>query len=143
MNTQTIADCMALSFANTPFLAVVQKLAGAGVQACAGDLIALSKTYYDAGDGSAGGAIPLTDAPSIAESFDKDRVAAAVTAIRRGEIGYTEFFRRIMQAGCARYVAFIGGRQAKHVRWKAISWSISRQTRVDWSRAGKSSRDPL
>ncbi len=31
MNAETIAECMQLSFANTPFPAVVQKLAGAGV----------------------------------------------------------------------------------------------------------------
>jgi len=114
MNTQTIADCMALSFANTPFPAVVHKLVGAGVQAYAADLIALRNTYYNAGEESVDEAIPLADAPSIAESFDKDRVAATVTAIQRGEIGYAEFLRRIMQAGCARYGVFIVGRKVMY-----------------------------
>jgi len=33
MNTDIIADCMAASFADTPFPAVIQRLAGAGVKA--------------------------------------------------------------------------------------------------------------
>lgn len=112
MNNQTIAECMALSFANTPFPAVVGKLAGAGVQAYAADLIALRKTYYDAANHSVDEPMPLTDAPPIAASFDEARVAATVSAIQRGEIGYAEFLRRIMQAGCARYSVFFGGRKA-------------------------------
>jgi uncharacterized protein YbcV (DUF1398 family) len=114
MNRQTIADCMALSFADTPFPAVVQKLAAAGVQAYAADLIALRKTYYDSGEESVDESMPLTGPPAIAASFDKERVAATVSAIQRCEIGYAEFLRRIMQAGCARYSVFFGGRKAMY-----------------------------
>ena len=49
MNTATLAECMKLSFADMPFPAVVQKLAGAGVRAYTADLIALRKTYYGEG----------------------------------------------------------------------------------------------
>jgi uncharacterized protein YbcV (DUF1398 family) len=114
MDTRTIADCMALSFANTPFPTVVQKLAGAGVQAYAADLIALRKTYYDAANESVDKAMPLTDAPVIAEAFDTQSVTETVAAIQRREIGYAEFLRRIMQAGCARYTVFFGGRKAMY-----------------------------
>ena len=37
MNTATIAECMTLSFADTPFPQVVQKLVGAGVKAYTAD----------------------------------------------------------------------------------------------------------
>jgi uncharacterized protein YbcV (DUF1398 family) len=35
-----------------------------------------------------------------------------VRAIQQRQIGYAEFLRRIMAAGCASYEVFIGGRQA-------------------------------
>jgi uncharacterized protein YbcV (DUF1398 family) len=114
MNTQTIAECMALSFADTPFPAVVAKLAGTGVTAYMADLIALRSTYYGAGNESIDEVMPLDDVPPLAADFDKDRVAAAVAMIQRGEIGYAEFLRRIMRAGCARYGVFFGGRKVMY-----------------------------
>jgi uncharacterized protein YbcV (DUF1398 family) len=114
MNTATIAECMKASFANTPFPIVVQKLAGAGVTNYTADLIALRKTYYDAGNDSADEPMPLTDVPAIAAQFDGDAVQASVEAIQRKEIGYADFLRRIMQAGCARYSVFFGGRRAMY-----------------------------
>ena len=114
MNTATIAECTQASFANTPFPVVVQKLAGAGVHAYTADLIALRKTYYDAGEQTVDEAMPLTDVPTIGACFDGDAVAASVKAIQRKEIGYTEFLRRIMQAGCARYIVFFDGRKAMY-----------------------------
>ena len=40
MNIETIAECLRLSFADTPFPVVVGKLAGAGVTAYTADLTA-------------------------------------------------------------------------------------------------------
>ncbi|HZL32259.1 MAG TPA: DUF1398 family protein [Pseudolabrys sp.] len=114
MNTATIAECMQLSFANTPFPAIVQKLAGAGVAAYTADLIALRNTYYDAGGESIDEAMPLTGAPAVAGMFDEAAVAATVKTIQRGEVGYAEFLRRIMAAGCASYRVFFGGRKAMY-----------------------------
>lgn len=114
MNTETIHECMKASFANTPFPATVQKLAGAGVTGYNADLIALRKTYYDRGAESIDEALPLTDVPAIAAQFDRDTVEATVKAIQRKEIGYAEFLRRIMQAGCVRYSVFFGGRKAMY-----------------------------
>jgi uncharacterized protein YbcV (DUF1398 family) len=114
MNTETIAECMKASFADTPFPAVVQKLAGAGVTAYTTDLIVLRNTYYDAGVDSVDEPMPLSDAPPIAATFDGDKVAATVKAIQRKEIGYAEFLRRIMTAGCASYRVFFGGRKAMY-----------------------------
>ena len=112
MNTETIAECMKASFANTPFPAVLQKLAGAGVTAYNADLIALRNTYYGAASASIDEALPLTDSPEIAARFDRAAVAATVKSVQRKEIGYADFLRQIMQAGCARYSVYIGGRVA-------------------------------
>lgn len=114
MNTETIEQCMAASFANTPFPQVVARLAGAGVTAYTADLVALRKTYYGAGHESHDEAMPLADGPAIAAAFDGEQVAATVKAIQHGEIGYAEFLRRIMAAGCAHYEVFFQGRKAMY-----------------------------
>jgi len=114
MNTDTIAECMSLSFADTPFPQVVQRLVGAGVNSYTADLIKLRNTYYD-GDGEAfDEPLPLKDGPAIAASFDGQAVMGSVKAIQHGEIGYAEFLRRIMRSGCSHYEVFIGGRKAMY-----------------------------
>jgi len=114
MNTDTIAECMSLSFADTPFPQIVGKLAAAGVNSYTADLVQLRNTYYGKGCESADEALPLTAGPGIAETFDKDSVAATIRAIQQGQIGYADFLRTIMAAGCARYEVFIGGRKVMY-----------------------------
>jgi uncharacterized protein YbcV (DUF1398 family) len=114
MNSEAITECMRLSFRDTPFPVVVEKLAGAGVTAYTADLIALRKTYYDAGVRSADEPIPLADGPAVGGNFDPDAVEASVRAIQQKKIGYAEFLRQIMGAGCARYSVFILGRKAMY-----------------------------
>jgi uncharacterized protein YbcV (DUF1398 family) len=114
MNTETVVECLKLSFADTPFPVVVGKLAGAGVHAYTADLIALRSTYYGLGTERMDEAVPLADSPAIPDAFDSAGVADSVHAIQRGEIGYAEFLRRIMRAGCASYRVFIGGRKAMY-----------------------------
>lgn len=114
MNTHILEECMKLSFADTPFPKVVARLAGAGVTAYTADLVRLRKTYYNAGSAAHDEAMPLHDAPAIAPDFDESAVAVTVKAIQRGEIGYAEFLRRIMAAGCAHYEVFIAGRKAMY-----------------------------
>lgn len=115
MNTATIAECMQASFADTPFPVVVQKLAGAGVVSYRADLTKLRNTYYDADAEAFDELMPLSGAPAIAAAFDPGRIAATVKAIQRKEIGYAEFLRQIMAAGCASYEVFFGGRKAVYV----------------------------
>jgi uncharacterized protein YbcV (DUF1398 family) len=115
MDTQTIADCMQASFADTPFPVVVQTLAGAGVRGYRADLLKLRNTYYDDGAGAIDEAMPLADAPAVAAHFDPNAVATTVKAIQQKQIGYAEFLRRIMQAGCASYSVFFDGRKAVYV----------------------------
>ena len=114
MDTQVLEQCMAASFANTPFPAVVARLAENGVTSYTADLMALRKTYYNSGSRSHDEAMPLADPPAIASAFDSERVAATVKAIQRSEIGYAEFLRRIMLAGCSHYAVFIAGRKAMY-----------------------------
>ena len=114
MNADTIEKCMAASFADTPFPLVVGDLMGAGVTAYTADLMALRKTYYGADRETHDEAMPLRDGPAIAPAFDAAAVAATVKTIQRGEIGYAEFLRRIMAAGCSHYEVFIQGRKAMY-----------------------------
>jgi uncharacterized protein YbcV (DUF1398 family) len=114
MNTETIRECMTASFADTPFPLVVQRLAGAGVTNYTADLIALRKTYYNGGAESVDEPLPLMQAPAIAATFDRDAVEKTVKAIQRKDIGYADFLRGIMQAGCARYSVFFVGRKAMY-----------------------------
>ena len=114
MNTETIAECMKLSFADTPFSKVVPRLASAGVASYTADLVKLRKTYYGAASEAFDKALPLDDGPAIALAFDPHAVAATVKAIQRGEIGYAEFLRRIMLSGCSHYEVFIAGRKAMY-----------------------------
>jgi uncharacterized protein YbcV (DUF1398 family) len=114
MNTQTLEQCMAASFADTPFPEVVRRLVGAGVQSYTADLVKLRNTYYGTDREAYDELLPLKDGPAIAPGFDSDRVAATVKAIQRGEIGYAEFLRRIMDAGCSHYEVFISGRKAMY-----------------------------
>jgi uncharacterized protein YbcV (DUF1398 family) len=114
MNTDTIAQCMQMSFADTPFPQVVARLAGAGVASYTADLVSLRKTYYGAGLEAHDEVMPLGESPAIAPAFDPQDVMASIKAIQRGELGYAEFLRRIMRAGCSRYEVFIGGRKAMY-----------------------------
>ena len=114
MNTETIQDCLRLSFADTPFPLVVRRLAGAGVRGYLADLIALRKTYHGADGAFVDETLPLAAPPPVAAGFDEAGVAAAVHAIQRQEIGYAEFLRRIMRAGCATYAVFFDGRKAMY-----------------------------
>jgi uncharacterized protein YbcV (DUF1398 family) len=109
MNTDTIVECMKLSFADAPFPQVLQRLVGAGVTSYNADLIKLRNTYYGSGGDAYDEVLPLRDSPEIAPAFDGAAVAASVKAIQRGEIGYAAFLQRIMGAGCSHYEVFIGG----------------------------------
>ncbi len=114
MNIQLVEQCMAASFADTPFPVVLGRLAEAGVTSYTADLVALRKTYYNSGSASHDEAMPLTDVPAIAPVFDSERVAATVKAIQRKDIGYAEFLRQIMAAGCSHYEVFFTGRKAMY-----------------------------
>ncbi|SRR5271170_4174422 len=115
MDKQIIDECMRDSFADKPFPQVVARLAGAGVRGYRADLIKLRNTYYDDGRDAHDHAMRFDDAPEISAGFEPEDVAKAVRAIQRQEIGYGEFLRRIMRAGCASYCVYFGGRKVVYV----------------------------
>lgn len=93
------------------FPAVVQMLVNAGVERYHADLVKNDKTYY-LPDGSyaivpthAVGALP-------AQRFLAEQVEAAVRASQQQQIGYREFCRRVVDAGCAGYWVSITGKRA-------------------------------
>ena len=112
MDTSVIDECSRLSFEGTPFPEIVKRLSAAGVRSYDADLVRLQKVYYGGDREAYGAALSLTAAPSVADDFDEERVVAPLRAIQRGEIGYAEFLRRIMRAGCSSYSVFIRGRKA-------------------------------
>ena len=115
MKLETISECTELSFVDTPFPIVAEKLAEAGVACYEADLIALRKTFYDDRADHWDQPLPLADAPDIPSGFDTAAVEASLRSIQQREIGYAEFLRKIMRAGCARYSVFLSGRRAMYV----------------------------
>lgn len=111
MDRTIIAACMSQSFADTPFPVVVGQLAAAGVRSYTADLVRMHSIYYGDGQEMEDKALPLATGPDVASAFDGGRVASAVQAIQRGEIGYAAFLQDIKAAGCANYSVYIAGRK--------------------------------
>lgn len=112
MDTNVIKECTALSLAEQiTFPEVVMKLAQAGVERYIADLVGRQKLSYGASGETHIGALAF-DGPEIPKAFDAAAVAATIKDIQQGRIKYSEFLRRIMEAGCSHYEVFITGRQA-------------------------------
>ena len=77
MKLETISESTELSFADTPFPIVAEKLAEAGVACYEADLIALRKTFYDDRADHWDQPLPLADAPDIPSGFDTAAVEAS------------------------------------------------------------------
>ena len=114
MDKSVIADCAKMSFANTPFPEVAKRLHGAGVRSYRVDLVRRQSVYYGGGSESYEHVLPLDGDAPIGDAFDAADVAASVRAIQQGQLGYAEFLRRIMRAGCASYCVFFGGRKVMY-----------------------------
>jgi uncharacterized protein YbcV (DUF1398 family) len=114
MDKSVIGDCTRMSFSDTPFPEVVKRLAGAGVRSYRADLVRRQSLYYGgAGDAYEHG-LPLEGEAPIGDEFVAADVATSVRAIQQGRIGYAEFLRRVMRAGCVSYSVFIAGRKAMY-----------------------------
>jgi uncharacterized protein YbcV (DUF1398 family) len=113
MNRTIIAECTHLNFAgNLPFPENARRLATAGVRSYDVDLVRLEKVHYGCDGETFATGMPLADVPAIAQEFSSAGVVAALRAVQGGEIDYPEFLRRIMRAGVARYIVYLGGRKA-------------------------------
>ena len=91
------------------FPEVVGALVGAGVERYHMDLVRCERTFYMP-DGTSE-PVPTHKSPQAAQDFSAPGVEAAVRAAQRGEVQYREFCRRIAQAGCVGYHAFIAGQR--------------------------------
>ena len=111
MDYAIIDDSAKLSFQDTPFPEVVRRLSQTGVRSYYADLIRLEKIYYGKGD-TYSHSLSLGDASPVADQFDEPGIKASIRAVQHGEIGYAEFLRQIMQAGCSAYMVFLQGRKA-------------------------------
>ncbi len=93
------------------FPEVVGKLAAAGIERYHADLQRHEKTYYmPDGRSELLRCAPVRETPAI--EFRPEQVGDAVRAIQGGRIGYQEFCRRIVRAGCVSYFVSLAGRRA-------------------------------
>ncbi len=95
----------------SPFPEIVARLIAAGVERYHADLVRSEKTYY-LPDGQTE-VVPChaVDVPA-ADGFHAADVEAAVRASQTRAIGYREFCRRVMRAGCVGYQVSLAGRRA-------------------------------
>ena len=93
------------------FPVIIGALSAAGVERYHADLVKHEKTYYTAaGQSFVVESRPCEEAPT--QVFHADQIEAAVRASQRQQIGYREFCRRVLQAGCAGYWVSITGQRA-------------------------------
>lgn len=93
------------------FPQVLGKLAEAGVEGYYADLRRAAKTYYLPSGESIDVPAHRLDVP-VAVAFDAVRVESAVRQSQRNEHTYSEFCRKIADAGCAGYIVSLPGRRA-------------------------------
>jgi len=123
LDSPVLQECTQGSFDGTmTFPEVVQRLGAIGVERYDVDLARLAKTTYGGSGESAEEALPLKDAPRIADDFSEAGVRDALALSQRREIGYPEFLRRIMAAGAVSYSVFLKGRRAIYFGRKGDFW---------------------
>jgi uncharacterized protein YbcV (DUF1398 family) len=110
-----IEECAARSHAGTiDFGSVVQKLTGCGVESYHADYRGAALTYYLPDGATHTVALQAPPLP-VADAFDQEAVHAAVRGAQRGEVLYSEFMRRTMDAGCVGYMVWIAGRHVQYL----------------------------
>lgn len=106
-----------------PFPDVVKALMEAGVERYHTDLVAAAKTYYMPDDSFE--TVRCSGAGTPATAFSADDVKAAVRSIQARQIGYLEFCRRIIAAGCVGYFVSLVGR-------RAVYYGRTNDSYVEW-----------
>jgi uncharacterized protein YbcV (DUF1398 family) len=113
MDNAVLHDCLTRALAGRiTFPETVGKMLEIGVERYTADLTRLEKMHYGSDGATHPEAIPLTDAPAVPAEFSNEGVQAAIEAVRRREIEYPEFLRRVMAAGTAGYSVYLNGRKA-------------------------------
>jgi uncharacterized protein YbcV (DUF1398 family) len=113
MDKNILHDCLHAALEDKmSFPETVEKMIQTGVERYHADLVLLEKTHY-AADGEVHiEKIPLRQARAIAREFSTDAVKAAIADIQQSRIDYTEFLRRIMDAGTTDYTVYLDGKKA-------------------------------
>ena len=93
------------------FPVVVADLIRVGIERYHADLVKHEKTYYTPRGESFVVASRAGDS-APAQAFVAEQIEAAVQASQRQQIGYREFCRRVLAAGCAGYWVSITGKRA-------------------------------
>jgi uncharacterized protein YbcV (DUF1398 family) len=105
--TQSGSEDGSLSFPQ-----VVGMLLGVGVSSYHKDFLRSEITYYLQDGSSHVSKLPLPNEP-VAPHFDAGAVAAAVKAAQGG-LPFPQFLRRILQAGCTGYTAYLQGERVSY-----------------------------
>lgn len=90
---------------------IIGQLMGVGVERYHADLCRAEKTYFlPSGESHVTPCLRIAGEPAAA--FSAGQVEAAIRASQSQQIGYREFCRRIMDAGCVGYIVSLTGRRA-------------------------------
>jgi len=112
MNIEVLRNSTVGSLAGTvAFPEVVRLLLAEGVESYHADLVRLEKTFY-APDGQT--YVNKLDIPArtIGAEFDAAEVLSAIRASQTEAQQYSEFLRRVMDAGTTNYMVFLNGKKA-------------------------------
>ncbi len=113
MDTNVLRNCLLLAMSNKmTFPETVRKMFEIGVERYDADLTRMEKRYYAEDGKTHADTIPLSAAPAIGREFSDEAVKGAIEAIRRRDIDYPEFLRKIMAAGTVSYTVYLDGRRA-------------------------------
>ncbi len=106
-----LADCISASIEERlTFPQIVGKLIAASVERYHTDLIRGENTYYLA-SGETEMLATGKGAAAAAAKFSAAGVESAVRAAQGGQIGYNEFCRRVLTAGCAGWQVSMSGKR--------------------------------
>lgn len=112
MNTEVMHKTVAGSLAGTvTFPEVVRELIGEGVESYHADLVRRQKTFYMPDGETYTEKMDFTAGP-IGDRFSQEGVVSALRDIQAGKDRYSEFLRRVMEAGTTSYTVFLSGRKA-------------------------------
>jgi uncharacterized protein YbcV (DUF1398 family) len=113
MDNAILHECLTNALAGRmTFPETVMRMLETGVERYDADLTLMEKTHYGTEGSTHVEPIPLVDAPAVPTEFSPESVQDAIMAIRKREIDYPEFLRKVMAAGTSSYSVYLNGRKA-------------------------------
>jgi uncharacterized protein YbcV (DUF1398 family) len=118
MDVSILYECALQSIAGMmSFPEVVKKLNAAGVESYYADLLRHQNIYYFT-TGESHVINYSLNTPPVPDTFEEDKVAAAVQTVQNNQISYREFLNRIMAAGAQGYFVFLKGEKVIYLSRK-------------------------